>query len=394
MRLYLVNDRSLNAFVTGGQKMFIHTGLLMRAETANQVIGVIAHETGHIAGGHLVRTSDAIASAESISMLGYILGGAAGLATGRPDVGAAIALGTQSAGVRNFLKYSRTQEGAADHAALRYLDDTGQSSKGLLEFMEILGDQELLSPARQDAYVRTHPLSRDRVNAIRAHVETSSFASAPPSPELELRHRRMQAKLRAFLEPPALTFRRYKETDRSIPARYARAIANFKRAEMDAALGLLDGLLAENPRDGYFHATKGEVLFKSGRIDEALKSYRIAGHLLPGSPVLRREIGRAQIESGKDELLDEAIKNLNAALHYNPSSASAWRSLAIAYGRKGDMGMSALAMAEEAAIRGDRKAARYHAGKAQTLLKRGSRGWVMAQDIMEATNEDDEDKEN
>lgn len=393
VHFYLVNDRGLNAFVAGGQNLFINAGLLMRTSNAGQVIGTIAHETGHIAGGHLIRTDDALADATGLGIVGFILGGAAGLATGRPDVAQAIMMGSQDAGMRNFMSFSRTQESSADQAALTYLNATGQSAKGMLELMELLGGQELLSPERQDPYVRTHPLSSDRIAAVRAHVETSRFTNAPVSSDDEKKFARMRAKLLAFLDPPGYTFRRYRDADTSVEARYGRAIAYFRDSQIEPALAQVDSLIKESPRDPYFHELKGQILYEFGRTSEALKSYTIATHLLPDSPVMRELLGQVQIESGDEALLDEAIANLNLALHKRPDDAGAWRSLAIAHGRKGDEGMSALALAEEAMLRQDKSAARYQAGKAQQTLARGSRGWLKAQDILESLRDDEKDKE-
>ena len=385
VEIYLVKDKSLNAFVAGGQKLFINTGLLMRAEHPGQVIGVIAHEAGHIAGGHLSRTHEALRQSTAQTILAYVLGGAAALGTGRADVGQAIILGGQQIGQRTFLQYSRTQESAADQAAVRFLETTGQSAKGLLEFMETLGDQELLSARHQDPYVRTHPMSRERVNFLQAHVARSSHSAKPPAAELLQRHRRMRGKLRGFLEPVASTLRRYKETDGSVEARYARAVAFYRRPDLEKALPLIDGLLAEYPGDPFFHELKGQMLFENGHAKAALEPYRMAVQLMPHSPLLRAELAQVQLELDDPALLESAIANLRAALRHEAGSAFTWHQLAIAYGRDGQMGLSSLALAEEAMLQGRKDDARYQAGRAGKLLPRGSPGWLKAQDILEVT---------
>jgi predicted Zn-dependent protease len=384
VRIFLVNDRTLNAFVAGGQKLFVNTGLLMRAANPEQVIGVIAHETGHIAGGHLSRTHDAIEKSTTQTIISFLLGTAAAVASGRPDVGGAIIAGGQSVGLRSFLQYSRTQESAADHAAMRFLDATGQSSRGILEFLNTLIGQEQLSRARQDPYLRTHPLTYERIDAIRAHLARSPHANKPSPPNFETMHQRMRAKLFAFLESVAITLRRYPESDNSLFARYARAIAYLRKPNLEKALPLIDGLLAEHPDDAYFHELKGQMLFEHGHAADALVAYEKAVQLAPRSPLIRSQYAQVQLELNDPALLDPAIMNLRAALQYDTRMPFTWRQLAIAYGRKGDMGQSSLALAEEALLKGKAGDARYHAGRAEKLMPRGSIGWLKAQDILQA----------
>ncbi len=383
INIYLVNDNTLNAFVAGGQKLFLNTGLLTKSENASQVIGVIAHETGHISGGHLSRIRDAMKASSAQSILAFVLGGAA-IIGGRGDVGAAVIQGGQELGNRNFLQYSRTQEGAADAAAMKYLEATGQSSRGLLEFFEILGDQELMSVSRQDPYYRSHPLTRERVQAVENLVSKSAYSNIPESADFAIRHRRMKAKLLAFLESPTYTFRRYQETDLSIESRYARAIAYYRRGDLVHALPLIDGLIAEQPDDPYFHELKGQVLFENGRNDEALPSYQKAATLNPKSSLLRRDLARVQIEANNPALLDQAIANLLASIDQDRTDETSWRQLAIAYGRQGKIAESSLALGEEALLQGNVKNAIYHAGRAEKLLPEGSRGWLQAQDMLVA----------
>ncbi|HEB79561.1 MAG TPA: tetratricopeptide repeat protein, partial [Rhodospirillales bacterium] len=321
------------------------------------------------------------------NILAMVLGGAAAVATGRADVGTAVWLGGTSMSQRGLLQYSRTQEGAADQAALKFLDATKQSARGFLEFTETLLDQELLSVRRQDPYLRTHPLTQNRINAIRAHVSKSRYSNAKISPRFDEMHRRMLAKLRGFIESFTTTLRRYKETDNSLESRYARAVAYYRLPDLDKALPLINGLIAERPDDPYFHELKGQMLFENGRVKEALEPYEKAVLLLPNSALLRIGLARTQLESGDPALLDSAIVNLRAAVLKKQDSPFTWRQLAIAYGRKGDMGLSSLAMAEEALLNGKKSNAIFHANRAEKLLPRGSMGWMQAQDILQEVNQ-------
>lgn len=387
VRIYIVKDDTLNAFVAGGQKLFINTGLILGSDNAEQVIGVIAHETGHIAGGHLSRVHDALSKSSVASILSMVLGSAAAIATGRGDVGAAVIAGGQSMAARNFLAYSRVQESSADHAAMKYLDETGYSARGLLNFMEKLGDQELLSPAQQDPYVRTHPLTRDRMDALAHHVAQSPNSDNPEPPNITALHERMKAKLYAFLNPMSRTLRVYKETDNSLPSRYARAVGRYREGKLSEALPLIDSLIAEEPSNPYFHELRGQMLFESARLKDAAESYGRAVQLLPDSGLIRRELARVQIEFNQRSMNDAAVINLEAALATETDSPFLWHLLAIAHGRNGDQGRSSIALAEEALLKGKPDIAEFHTGRALKLFKEGTREWLQAEDIRLAAKE-------
>lgn len=394
VRLHLIVDNSLNAFVAGGQNMFFHTGLLIRSESANQLIGVMAHETGHIAGGHLARLQDAAGNAGTEALVAMLLGAAVGVASGRGDVGTAIALGGQDMALKNLLTYSRMEESSADQAAVSYLDATRQSAKGLLEFFEVLGDQELLVTTRQDPYVRTHPLTRDRVNFIRDYLARSPYTNVQPRPEFVEMHRRMRAKLFAFLEPPTRTLQRYKESDAAIEARYARAIAYYRKPELDKALALIDDLIKERPDDPYFHELKGQMLFENGHGADSVAPYRKSVELLPDNALLKIGLAQSLIEQDDPVLLQEAQQLLSLATHQEPKNLTAWRLLSVAHGRDGDEGMAAYAMAEQAMLENRITDANFLAGKAERLLPKTGPVWLRIQDIKEQTNlaKPDDDK--
>jgi len=386
VRIFLVQDRSLNAFVAGGQKLFLHTGFLMRTENASQVMGVIAHEAGHIAGGHLSRLQAQLKKSGNASLLAFLLGGAVAIGTGRGDAGAAIIAGGQAVATRGFLSYTRGEESAADQAAMRFLDATGQSSKGLFQFMHILEGQELLSPSRQDPYVRTHPLTSQRIDSVRRHLESSPHAAEAPPAEFEVAHRRMRAKLYGYINPPARTLRTYKEDDRSIEARYARAFAYYRKPDLQKALAAVDDLLAEQPDDPYFHELRGQVLLETRDLAAAVVAFRRAVDLQPKSPLLLTELGRVEVEMGDPAMLDAAVGHLKRALVEERDDAFTWRQLGIAHGKKGEIGHSALALAEEALLQERVNAALFQAGKAEKHFPRGSREWLQVQDLIAAAN--------
>lgn len=384
--IHLVNDKSLNAFVADGQRMFMNTGLLMRANTASQVIGVIAHETGHISGGHLSRFGKAIEQSTAKALIATIIGVAAGIGTGRGDVGGAIIAGGQQAATRGFLSFSRTQENSADQAALKFLDDTKESARGLLQFMEILEGQELLNAANQDPYARTHPLSEDRISAIRAHVSRSSYSDSNTDPSLVKAFARSKAKLIGYFEQPTHTLRLYPTSDTSVPARYARAFAYSRIPEPEKALAEMDALLQAVPDDPYFLEFKAQILFENGNVADAIPPFRRAVEQLPNEPLLRTEIAQVLIESQRKEDLEEAVEHLKFGLSRDRNSTSAWRYLGIAYGKLGDVGRSSLALAEAALMRGEGGEVRFHAGRAAEMFPRGSPEWLQAEDLLLAVN--------
>lgn len=384
VRIYLIHDSSLNAFVAGGQNIFLHTGVLMTANDVGEVIGVIAHEIGHIAGGHLARTQGALENARSAGTIASILGIGIGILTGRGDVAAAAAGGGGDVAARSFLSFSRGQESAADHAALRYLDSTGQSAKGIHAFLSVLEDQDLLSASNQDPYMRTHPMSRERIAAIEQHLRESPHTDTPSRERWQRAHERIQAKIYAYTNPLTYVLRKYPETDQSVAARYARAFAYYRKPDLEKALEHIDALLFEFPEDPYFHELRAQMLFEHGKVHEALPSYQRAVDLAAPSSVLYLELGQAQIASEDDSLLLAAEENLRRSIALERNSAMAWRQLAISYGRQGKMPMSSLALAEEAILRGRKPDAIYHAEKAAGQFSEGSREWLQAQDILNA----------
>lgn len=381
INIYLVKDKTLNAFVAGGQKLFLNTGLIIRSETPGQIIAIVAHETGHISGGHLSGIRDAMRNSSATSILASILGGLASMG-GYSKVGTAITAGGKGMSTRSYLQYSRTQEGSADAAALRYLEQTGQSSKGMLSFFKILGDQELLSAQRQDPYYRSHPLTRERISAVRSFMMRSKYTEKPDPPDFVKSHARMKAKLKAFIDPPSHTLLAYKKDDKRVEARYARAIAYYRIPKLTHALPLIDELINEYPTDPYFQELKGQILFENGKIDEALPYYEKAVFLDKGSHLLQRALGRVLIETNNPALLQKAIKSLNLAINSDRTDTFTWRLLGTAYGKAGNLGKSSLALAEVAVLNKDTKSARLHAERASTLFKKGDPDWLHAMDIL------------
>ncbi len=379
--IHLVNDKTLNAFVAGGQRMFFFTGLLERVEHPGQLKGVIAHETGHIAGGHLARTHQALEKATIASVLGYILGAAAIVAGGGKG-GAGILAGSQTVAQKNFLKYNRAQESSADQAAMLYLDQVGISGLGMLEFLAILGQSDRIRSGKVDPYWRSHPISSERIAALEGRVNNSPYKNVKNNPAEVQALKRMQGKLYGFTHTYRQTLKKYPDTDQSQEARYARAVAYFKRPNIEKATIEIDSLINEQPDNPYFHELKGQMLYENGDIFGALPSMEAAVAAAPYEPLILTLYGTILLATGQPENEQKALRVLKTSISYDPNNSGTWNQLAIGYSRIGDTGNLALATAERFLLRGNMSKAIFHAKRAQENLNVGSPGFLRADDII------------
>lgn len=380
IRVTLIQNRAINAFVSTGNRMFLHTGLIQQARSAGEVAGVLAHETGHIAGGHLARLPEEMRNAMLRAIGTMLLGGAAAAASGQSGAMGAGMIGGQAMAMSEFFAFTRSQEQAADSAALAYLDRLGWSARGLERLLERLLDQELLAVGRQDPYFRTHPLSRDRLEFVREQLARSRQPDAALPPGTEEAFAMVRAKLDGFLDAPLHTWRRHPESDGSAPARYARAISQFRSGRIAEAVAILDTLIRESPSNPWLHELKGQVLFEGGRPAEALGPYAAAVRLAPEEALIRLSHARVLIELGEPAGLRQAVAELEAALRTERESPFAWRQMAIARGRLNDMPGADLALAEEALLLGEPRSARALARRAEGALPPGPMR-LRAQDI-------------
>jgi predicted Zn-dependent protease len=378
--IYIRQDPAVNAFVGGGRAMVLNTGLLQRFENPGAVIGVIAHETGHVTGGHVTRRAITAREFSGPAAIAVALGAAAAAASGSGQAGAAVALGGQQALQRAFLAYTRAEEAAADQAGVAYMTRAGFDPAGMLEVLKLFRGQEVFQSARADPWARTHPMSAERMSLLENKVAESRARGAAMDPEIAYWHERMRAKLDGFIDRPERVLSRLDtaaEPDSEINL-YRRAIAEFRMSETDRALATLDRLLKLRPKDPFYRELRGQILFESGRPAEAVPAYREAVALAPDEPLIAGALGRALLASGQD---DEALKVLERAARDDPGDARVLRDLATAYGRAGRDGDAALATAERMALAGQFEDAAIQAGRAMDLLPRGSPGWRRAEDI-------------
>jgi predicted Zn-dependent protease len=381
VQIVLLQDKSINAFVAGGQIVYIHSGLLTAADNANEVQGVIAHEVGHITGGHIIRMQEGVKVATGIMLLSLILGAAA-MAAGAGEAGMGVLAAGQQAAMGKFLAFSRTQESSADAAGASFLAKSGTSGKGLLSFFKKLQNQEFRYAIPQDdAYARTHPLTGERIQALEQAVKNAPGWDVPTDPKLEARFQRVKAKLSGFVEEPTRTLIAYPESNKSVPARYARAYAWHKSAYPDKALGEVDSLLADYPNDPYFLELKGQILLESGRPAVALESLRDAVKYAPDQPLIAALLGHALISTETPDNYEEAKRVLRAAIGRDNSNPFAWYQLGIVYDREGDPGRAALATAERYNLEGEPRLALVNAEQALKTVPSGTPDWLRAQDI-------------
>jgi predicted Zn-dependent protease len=385
IQVAIINDGSFNAFVADGRRIFVNYGALRQSETPNQIIGVLAHETGHLAGGHLSKMRQQLAQAQTQMIVAMLLGLGAAVAGGRSGAGSAgaAAIGApQAAIMRSLLSYQRQQEENADKAAVKFLNATGQSSKGMYETFRRFADQGLFATRGADPYMQSHPMAADRVRALEELARSSPYWDKKDDPALQHRHDMMRAKISGFMERPETVNRRYPMSDNSLPARYARAIAAYRHGDPRAAIAQIDALIKTEPSNPYFHELKGQALLEGGKPAEAIAPLRRAVQLSHNAPLIQMLLGQALVGTDNKAYADDAISILKAALSREPEAPLGYTQLAMAYGRKGNLAEADLASAQAAYLRGDQKTARDLASRAKTRFAIGSPGWVRADDIV------------
>ena len=383
VEVVLINDPSINAFVAGGQAVYIHAGLIDAADTANEVQGVIAHELGHITGGHVVRIGEGYQTAGRISILSMLAGLGAALA-GAGEAGLGIMALGQQAAMSKFLAFSRTQEASADAAGAEYLSEAGITGKGSLTFFGKLLNQETRRGIRQDdeaGFSRTHPLSGDRISKLKETYEVDPAWDAPLDEAWETRFQRVKAKLQGYVAKPEFTLRDYPETDTSTPALLARAYAYHKEARIDRALAAADALIERSPEDPYFLELKGQVLLESGRPEEAVVPLRKAVELTRAQPLIASMLGHALIATEDERHYEEAERVLRAAVGRDRYNPFAWYQLGVVYAARGDMPRARLASAEQQVMNRQYPLALRSAQAAEAGLPYGSADWIRASDI-------------
>jgi predicted Zn-dependent protease len=392
IQIVIINDGAFNAFVADGRRIFVNYGAIMQSETPNQLIGVLAHETGHLAGGHLAKLREQLARAQTQMIIAMLLGAGAVVAgaargsggTGLADAGAAAMAGPGEMIRRSLLSYQRQQEENADRAGVKFLTATGQSAKGMYDTFRRFTSESLFAARGADPYLQSHPMPADRVAALEEIARASPYWDKKDDPALQLRHDMMRAKISAFMERQDTVYRRFPLSNTSLPARYARAITTYLHGDLNSALAQIDGLIQTQPNNAYFYELRGQALLEGGKPNEAVAPLHKALALSNNAPLIEMLLGQALVATDNKAHTDEAITILRAAVSRETEAPLGFSQLAMAYGKKGDYAEADLASAQAAYLRGDNKTARELASRAKTRFAIGTPGWVKADDIVTA----------
>lgn len=393
IQMVIVNEGSFNAFVADGRRIFVNYGAILQSETPNQIIGVLAHETGHLAGGHLSKLREQLANAQTQMIIAMLLGAGAMVAgstrgsgsagnNGLANAGAAAIAGPQEMIRRTLLSYQRQQEENADRAGVKFLTATQQSPKGMYETFKRFTSESLFAARGADPYLQSHPMPAERVAALQQFASASPYWDKKDDPALQLRHDMVRAKISAFMERPETVYRRYPQTNDSMPARYARAISTYLHGDLRSALAQIDALIQVQPNNAYFYEVRGQALLEGGKPAEAIPALRKAVALSNNAPLIEMLLGQALVGSDNKAYTDDAVRILRSAVAREPEAQLGYMQLAMAYGRKGDYAEADLASAQAAYLRGDNKTARELATRAKTRFAVGTPGWVKADDIV------------
>ncbi len=392
IQMVIINQSVFNAFVADGRRIFVNYGAIMQSETPNQIIGVMAHETGHLAGGHLAKMREQMAQAQTQMIIAMLLGAGAmvagaktgGSGGGLSNAGAAMFSAQGEVIRRTLLSYVRQQEENADKAGVKFLNATGQSSRGMYETFKRFTDESLFAARGADPYVQSHPMPAERVAALQELARSSPYWDKKDDPALQLRHDMVRAKISAFMERQETVYRRYPLSNNSLPARYAHAISTYLHGDLRSAIAQIDALIQQQPNNPYFYEVRGQALLEGGKPQEAIAPLRKAIALSSNAPLIEMLLGQALVATGNNAYTDEAIAILRAAVARETEAPIGYIQLAMAYGRKGDYAQADLASAQAAYLRGDSKTARDLASRAKTRFAIGTPGWVKADDIVSA----------
>lgn len=391
IQMVIINEGVFNAFVADGRRIFVNYGAMMQSETPNQIIGVLAHETGHLAGGHLSKLRERLAEAQTQMIIAMLLGAGAMVAgarsgsnSGLANAGAAAMSAPGEVIRRTLLSYVRQQEENADKAGVKFLNATGQSARGMYETFKRFTDESLFAARGSDPYVQSHPMPAERVRALEELARSSPYWDKKDDPALQMRHDMVRAKISGFMERQDTVYRRYPLSNTSLPARYAHAVTTYLHGDLRSALAQIDGLIQQQPANPYFYELRGQALLEGGKPTEAIAPLRKAVQLSNNAPLIEMLLGQALVASSNTAYTEEAIAILRAAMARETEAPIGYMQLAMAYGRKGDYAQADLASAQAAYLRGDNKTARDLAARAKTRFAVGTPGWVKADDIVSA----------
>ncbi|MFD3189068.1 M48 family metalloprotease [Sedimentitalea sp. HM32M-2] len=383
VRILVVNDSSLNAFVIDGQTIFVHYGLILKVQSSDMLQAVIAHEAAHIANGHIARRMGNLRSARTAAGLGTALAVIAA-AAGAGNAAGGIAIGTATSAMRGFLSHTRAEEAAADRSAAAYMRNAGLNPQGLVDLHKTFQGQVSLSLDRQDPYMQSHPLTRDRIRAAEAYVAAHGSGDPPNRTANAYWFARVRGKLSAFTRAPKWTLRRSAEDAFEDVRLMREAVAYHRLNDLARARKAIDAVLALRPGDAYYLDLKGQIMLENRQMEAALSANRRAVELAPRNAMILGGYGRALLAAGQPRAALEPLEKSRAR---DFRDSRVLRDLALAYARTGDNGMATLVTAERYALQGRMRDAGQQARRAVGLLPRGSVPWQRAQDVLIAAEQ-------
>jgi predicted Zn-dependent protease len=388
VKVYVIADDGINAFVAGGQRIFMNTGLFTKTKSYKEVVGVLAHETGHIAGGHLAKMQNEIAQASTERIIGMLVGVAAAVGGSAAGVdsaagaGQGLIIGSQGLSQRRFLSYQRAMESSADQAAIKFLNATKQDPSGMLTLFSKMANDSLATTANANPYLYSHPMPLERLRNLEDVARKSPYFGTPENAGLKLRYDLVKAKIIGYTQSPQRVFQRYPSSDTSLASRYARSVALYRRGDINNAIPLLDDLTAELPQNPYFWELKAQALLEAGQASRGLPAIVKARELLPNSGLLQILHAQLLLSAGGRSNAAQALKLLILSKKSEGESPVIYKNIAVAHAVLGDVARAELATAEQAFANGDRELAVEKAKAAQTRFKHGSPEWLRATDIL------------
>ncbi len=389
VKIHIVQDTALNAFVAAGQNMFINTGTISKAENVDELIGVIAHETGHMYGGHIARGSEALSKAQANSLAAVVLGGIAGVATGRGDVAAALVMGGQSSTMGSYMSYRQSEERAADQFAIKALNENNISIDGLTAFMSRIKNNELLISNSNDSYYRTHPLTSERITFLRNASATQKNAQ-PISANINHEFALVKAKLTGYTEDYNETLSLYPLSNKSEEALYARSVAYYRIGNFSKSLKEVSKLINITPNYPYFYELKGQIAFESGDIQVAEQAYQVAYNELPDNALIASDYAKTLVESTDTAKLKKAAEILEKAVEMDTESSENWKRLAKVYSNLNQQALAYYCSSEYLLLTGDKKTAKSYAIKAKKSSYKFSKTRLMRiEDIINFSEDED-----
>ncbi|MFQ6729709.1 MAG: M48 family metalloprotease [Alphaproteobacteria bacterium] len=379
LKIHIVDDDDFNAFVSGGEDVYIYTGLLKQIKTPNALQAVVAHEMGHMLGGHTAQMADRLSAEMKRTMLIQALGVGLMVAGGNPSLGAGVLAGSSGIAQQSMLAFTRDEERIADNMGVNLMIDAGQNPNGFVTVFEQMRDltgelESKINPNRIN-----HPLTNERLNNVKSQIKQSDIKNTHTAQPDE--YEMVRAKLIGYLDNSKSVLAKYPYTDKSSPALYARAIANMRNGNLDGAKMGVQTLISRMPDNPYMYELMGDIEYQFGHYDDSVRAYEQALKLTKNAPQIQTALALVLTERKKPNDDTRAIELCKASLLSEPTAFTYWV-LARAYGDN-DNGRSAWAMAEYYHMNKKEDEAKKYAKIAQKHLKKTDPEYIKAGELVE-----------